>query len=185
MSNSTKEPKLSPTNRRLPGRRRDSNRVRFKTRLRPIRARAPRVLLPAAPNPTLAVRHNPTPVKHLPAPEEFCLVNFKKTKNNGHLTISRLFGNQETLATLSAGRSSVTAPNGRRKTRWSQRLLFQRAFEKLAALGAHFLVCHVRGPTVSKRYLYKHLSRRFKFVILKDVTGLPHNGCRQPSLRRK
>ena len=151
--------------------------VKFRSRRRSLRARQPS-RLSSSPGVTRAVS------RHV-GPDAFCLMSFKKTKNNAHLTLSRLFGHQATLASLSAGRSNATAPNGRRKTRWSQRLLFQRAFEKLAALGVAYLVIHACGPTVSKRYLYKHYGRRFKIVVLKDVAGLSHNGCRPSGVRRK
>ena len=157
--------------------------VKFRSRQRSLRARQPPAFGPDLTAGTGAYVRRPAP-RHA-IPDAFCLVSFKKTKNNAHLTISRLFGHQTTLASLSAGRSHGASSNGRRKTRWSQRLLFQRAFEKLAALGVAYLVIHVCGPTVSKRYLYKHYGRRFKFVVLKDVAGLPHNGCRPPVLRRK
>ena len=159
-----------------------TNLARFKSRPRPKYARRNLALgVESSPHPGSQRYQNQGRV----SPEEFCLVSFKKTKNNAHLNLSRPFGDRRSLVTFSAGRGSLAPANGRRKTRWSQRLLFQRAFEKLVALGFTYLIFHVSGPTVSKRYLYKHYGRRFKLVLVKDITGVPHNGCRPPSLRRK
>jgi small subunit ribosomal protein S11 len=129
----------------------------------------------------------PAPLQTHPRadPAEFCLVHLHKTKNNATLTLSRLFGLQRTLWTVSGGMGNQGKANGRRKSRWSQRLLFNRGFERLCALGARYLVMHVRGATVSKRYLYRHFRGRFKIVALRDVSGVRHNGCRPPAQRRK
>lgn len=117
--------------------------------------------------------------------EEFCLVAFKKTKNNTYCTLSRLFGLQRTLWTISGGHASGSKVNGRRKTRFTQRMVLKYAFEKLLGLGFKYLVIHCSGSAISKRYLFKNFYKRFKIVLLKDLTGVPHNGCRASNVRRK
>lgn len=117
--------------------------------------------------------------------EAFCLMAFKKTKNNTYCTLSRLFGLQNTLWTISGGYASGSKVNGRRKTRFTQRMVLNYAFEKLCGLGFKYLVIHCSGSAISKRYLFKPFYRRFKIVLLKDLTGVPHNGCRASNVRRK
>ena len=117
--------------------------------------------------------------------EEFCLMAFKKTKNNTYCTLSRLFGLPNTLWTISGGYASGSKVNGRRKTRFTQRMVLKYAFEKLCGLGFKYLVIHCSGSAISKRYLFKNFTKRFKIVLLKDLTGVPHNGCRASNVRRK
>lgn len=122
---------------------------------------------------------------HLANADEFCRVHFKKTKNNCYVVISQLFGDQRTLWTMHGGMIAPSAKtNGRRKTRFTQRMIFKLACEKLLALGLKYLVLHCSGATLSKRYVFKNFYKRFKIVLLKDVSGNAHNGCRGPSVRR-
>ena len=124
------------------------------------------------------------PVQPKASPEEFCLINFKKTKNNTYCVISGLFGQQKTLWSICGGQISPGSTNGRRKTRYTQRMVIKKAIEKLLGLGFKYLVIHVTGPMISKRFIFKNFYKRFKIVLLKDLTGVPHNGCRAPSVRR-
>ena len=122
---------------------------------------------------------------HLANADEFCRVHFKKTKNNCYVVICQLFGGQRTLWTMHGGMIAPSAKtNGRRKTRFTQRMIFKLACEKLYALGLKYLVLHCSGTTLSKRYVFKNFYKRFKIVLLKDVSSNAHNGCRGPSVRR-
>lgn len=117
--------------------------------------------------------------------DEFCCLMFKKTKNNAHCVISQLFGRQKTIWRISGGMvHGHSKTNGRRKTRFTQRMIFKAALEKLLALGFKYLVIHCSGTTISKRYIFKNFYKRFKIVLLKDKTGNAHNGCRAPNVRR-
>jgi small subunit ribosomal protein S11 len=121
----------------------------------------------------------------LPSTEEFCLLHFKKTKNNTYCTISRLFGRQKTLWSISGGIvNSGSKTNGRRKTRFTQRMVFKYTLEKLLGLGFKYLVIHCSSPALSKRYIFKNFYKRFKIVLLKDLTPYAHNGCRASNIRR-
>lgn len=124
-------------------------------------------------------------ISRLASSDEFCLVSFKKTKNNAYCVISQLFGVQKTLWSISGGMvHSYAKTNGRRKTRFTVRMIFKFVLEKLYALGFKYLVIHTSGTTISKRYVFKNFYKRFKIVLLKDRTGNAHNGCRAPSVRR-
>jgi ribosomal protein S11 len=126
-------------------------------------------------------------VAQKPTSDEFCLVCVKKTKNNTHCSISRLFGDQKTLWTMSGGQAPGAAgskSNGRRKSRYCQRMIFKAAVEKLFGLGFKYLVIHCVGRAISKRYVFRNFYRRFRIVLLKDLLAVPHNGCRPKSVRR-
>lgn len=132
-----------------------------------------------------AVKSGAFQISQLASSDDFCCVHFKKTKNNTHCVISQLFGEQKTLWGISGGMVNPNSKtNGRRKTRFTVRMIFKRALEKLLALGFKYLVLHTCGTTISKRYVFKNFYKRFKIVLLKDKTGNAHNGCRAPSVRR-
>jgi ribosomal protein S11 len=116
--------------------------------------------------------------------QEFCCITIKKTKNNIYCNISHLFGHQKTLWSVSGGQVKASHSNGRRKTRFVQRMIFKNAVEKLLGLGFKYLVIHCSGPALSKRYVFKNFYKRFKIVMLKDFTSIAHNGCRASSVRR-
>ena len=118
--------------------------------------------------------------------DEFCLIAVKKTKNNTHCTISRLFGDQKTLWTTSGGQTPTigSKSNGRRKSRYCQRMIFKAATEKLLGLGLKYLVIHCIGRAISKRYIFRNFYRRFRIVLLKDLLAVAHNGCRPKKVRR-
>lgn len=118
--------------------------------------------------------------------DEFGLMSVRKTKNNTHCSISRLFGSQKTLWNMSGGMTPTigSKSNGRRKSRYCQRMLFKAATEKLFELGLKYLVIHCIGRALSKRYIFRHFYRRFRIVLLKDLQAVAHNGCRPRKARR-
>lgn len=126
------------------------------------------------------------PFQQKASADEFCLVSVKKTKNNTHCSISRLFGDQKTLWTTSGGQTPTigSKSNGRRKSRYCQRMIFKAATEKLLTLGLKYLVIHCIGRAISKRYIFRNFYRRFRIVLLKDLLAIPHNGCRPKKARR-
>lgn len=118
------------------------------------------------------------------SPSEFGLIHFRRTKNNTYCIISRLF-EQKTLWSVSGGqitRSSKT--NGRRKTHFTQRIIFKYALEKLGQFGFKYLVIHCRALTASKRYIFKNFFKRFRILLIKDFVSIAHNGCRSRNVRR-
>ena len=119
-----------------------------------------------------------------PNPGSFFLINIKRTKNNTVTGLSNLFGHQRTLWTIRGGQISDFGSKGRRKTRYTQRMLFKSVVKKLLGFGAKHLVIQVKGFSASKRYIFKHFIKRFKIVMFKDITGIAHNGCRAPKARR-
>jgi small subunit ribosomal protein S11 len=116
-------------------------------------------------------------------PEKFCLVTISKTKNNTHGSVSSLFGSAKSLWATSGGVYSNKI-NGRRKTRYVQRMVYKSIVDKILALGLQFLIVHCKGTFISKRFIFKTFSKNFKVLLIKDITGIAHNGCRPPKIRR-
>lgn len=116
-------------------------------------------------------------------PEKFCVVIIKKTKNNTHCVINNLFGPLKTLWSTSGG-VYCNKVNGRRKTRIVQRTVYKKVIDKILALGLQFLIIHYKGTTISKRFLFKWFSKHLTVLLIKDTTGVAHNGCRPPKIRR-
>lgn len=118
-------------------------------------------------------------------PAKFCLLHINKTKNNTHCVVSNLFGKQKTLWAISGGQiKSGHKANGRRKTRYVQRMVYASAIAKILALGFDYLVIHCKGMIASKHYIFKAFSSSLKIILLKDLTGVAHNGCRPAKMRR-
>lgn len=123
--------------------------------------------------------------KKLHETNQFALINFKKTKNNLFCSLSSLFGLKQTLWSISGGQIKMNkGSNGRRKTRFTQRLVFKQLIAKMLSLGILFLVIHCKGTTTSKGYIFRNFYKKFKILLLKDLTGVPHNGCRPSNVRR-
>jgi ribosomal protein S11 len=125
------------------------------------------------------------PKKLRAVPGQFSLIHYRKTKNNSFCTISNLFGQQKTLWSISSGQiPKKSTTQNCRKTRYSQNMMLKRVVAKLLSLGRKYLVIHCDSKTTSKRYLFKNFKKNFRILLLKDLTGIPHNGCRAPAARR-
>jgi ribosomal protein S11 len=116
-------------------------------------------------------------------PEKFCQVVINKTKNNTHCIVNSLFGPSKTLWSTSGG-VYCNKINGRRKTRYVQRMVYKNIIDKILALGLQFLIIHCKGTFISKRFIFKTFSKNLKVLLIKDITGTAHNGCRPPKIRR-
>lgn len=116
-------------------------------------------------------------------PEKFCQVVINKTKNNTHCIVNSLFGPSKTLWSTSGG-VYCNKINGRRKTRYVQRMVYKNMIDKILALGLQFLIIHCKGTFISKRFIFKTFSKNLKVLLIKDITGTAHNGCRPPKIRR-
>jgi ribosomal protein S11 len=118
----------------------------------------------------------------------FALLNYVKTKNNCYCSISNLFGLHQTIWSLSTGMIAqgvtISKTRGFRKTRYAQNQMLQKAILKLKSLGCRFLVIHSSAHTMSRHYLFKNFNKLFKLLMIKDITGVAHNGCRAPLPRR-
>ncbi len=139
------------------------------------RRRAPR-LRRAAPPPrqprraSAARRAVPEGVAHVHA-----------TFNNTIVTITDPLG--LVVAWSSAG--SVGFKGSRKGTPFAAQMAAEAAARKVSDFGMRSVIVHVKGPGGGRESAVRALQATGLAVIsIKDVTPIPHNGCRPPKRRR-
>ena len=105
----------------------------------------------------------------------------KREKNNTVVTITDPNGNA--LAWSSAG---VRGFKGSRKsTPFAAQLVAEDAARKAMDHGVRTVSVEVKGPGSGRESALRALSTAgLKITLIKDVTPIPHNGCRPPKRRR-
>ena len=116
----------------------------------------------------------------------------KKSIPNGKVYIQSTFNN--TLITITDNRGNVIAwdsagTSGFTGSRKSTAFAAQRAAENVAQKGKNNglrqVEVYVRGPGAGREAAIRSLQRAGILVTsIKDVTPIPHNGCRPPKRRR-
>ncbi len=109
------------------------------------------------------------------------VVHIQSTFNNTIVTISDAVGN--VVAWSSAG---VQGFKGSRKsTPFAAQLAAQDAAKKAMEHGMRSVEVYVKGPGPGRESALRALQATgFHVVMIKDVTPIPHNGCRPPKRRR-
>jgi len=103
------------------------------------------------------------------------------TFNNTIITITDAQGN--TVAWSSAG--SQGFKGSRKSTPYAAQLAAESAGKKAQEHGMQTLEVMVRGPGSGRESALRALSAvGFSITSIKDVTPVPHNGCRPPKRRR-
>jgi small subunit ribosomal protein S11 len=109
------------------------------------------------------------------------LVHIQATFNNTIVTITDPAGN--TVAWSSAG---VKGFKGSRKsTPFAAQLVAEDAARKAMDHGMRTAGVYVRGPGAGRESALRAIQAAgLKITMIKDVTPIPHNGCRPPKRRR-
>jgi len=109
------------------------------------------------------------------------VVHIQSTFNNTIVTITDPAGN--VVAWSSAG---VQGFKGSRKsTPFAAQLAAEDAVKKAIEHGMKNVEVYVKGPGAGRESALRSLQAAgFNVVIIKDVTPIPHNGCRPPKRRR-
>jgi len=109
------------------------------------------------------------------------VVHIQSTFNNTIVTITDQTGN--VVAWSSAG---VQGFKGSRKsTPFAAQLAAQDAAKKAMEHGMRNVEVYVKGPGAGRESALRSLQASgFKVILIKDVTPIPHNGCRPPKRRR-
>ena len=103
------------------------------------------------------------------------------TFNNTIITITDTKGN--TIAWSSAGAEGFKG--SRKSTPFAAQLAAENAGKKAKDNGVKTLEIEVRGPGSGRESALRALqSTGFIITSIKDVTPIPHNGCRPPKRRR-
>lgn len=109
------------------------------------------------------------------------VVHIQATFNNTIVTITDPAGN--VVAWSSAG---VQGFKGSRKsTPFAAQLAAEDAVKKAIEHGMKNVEVYVKGPGAGREPALRSLQAAgFNVVMIKDVTPIPHNGCRPPKRRR-
>jgi small subunit ribosomal protein S11 len=109
------------------------------------------------------------------------VVHIQSTFNNTIISITDPAGN-----VLSWSSSGVQGFKGSRKsTPFAAQLAAEDAVKKALEYGMKTVEVFVKGPGAGRESALRSLqSAGFNIVSIKDVTPIPHNGCRPPKRRR-
>src|SRR5210317_1190758 len=109
------------------------------------------------------------------------VVHIQSTFNNTIITITDAMGNA--VAWSSAGIQGFKG--SRKSTPFAAQLAAQDAAKKAQEHGMKTVEVYVKGPGPGRESALRALQATgFNVVMIKDVTPIPHNGCRPPKRRR-
>jgi len=109
------------------------------------------------------------------------IVHIQSTFNNTIITITDMSGN--VIASSSPGQ--IGFKGSRKSTPFAAQLAAQNALKKAMALGLKTAEVRVKGPGVGREAALRALQMGgFSVTMIRDVTPIPHNGCRPPKRRR-
>jgi len=108
-------------------------------------------------------------------------VHVKSSFNNTLITITDNYGN--TISWASAGKMGLKG--SRKNTPFAAQLAADNAAKAAMALGLRKVSINVRGPGGGRDGAIRSLvASGLKILTIRDVTPLPHNGCRPRKHRR-
>ena len=109
------------------------------------------------------------------------MAHVNATFNNTHITITDAQGN--TIAWSSAGNQGFKG--SRKSTPYAAQIAAEDAGQKAKAHGMKTLSVQVKGPGSGRESALRALQAvGFEITAIRDVTPVPHNGCRPRKRRR-
>lgn len=109
------------------------------------------------------------------------VINIKATFNNTLITISDTSGN--VVASSSGGMKGFKGT--RKGTPFAAQIAAEDAAKKAAAVGMKSVSVYVKGPGPGREPAIRSIQASgLKITFIRDVTPIPHNGCRPPGRRR-
>jgi small subunit ribosomal protein S11 len=109
------------------------------------------------------------------------IAHVSATFNNTKITITDVQGN--TIAWASAGGQGFKG--SRKSTPYAAQLAAEDAGRKAQEHGVKTLEVNVKGPGSGRESALRALQAvGFIITAIRDVTAIPHNGCRPPKRRR-
>ena len=109
------------------------------------------------------------------------IAHIQSTFNNTLITITDMSGN--TICWSSSG--TMKFKGSRKGTPFAAQVAAQDVAEKAMDQGMKTIQVHVNGPGSGRESALRALqSAGFQVTLIKDVTPIPHNGCRPPKRRR-
>ncbi|MBE0467237.1 MAG: 30S ribosomal protein S11 [Candidatus Desulforudis sp.] len=109
------------------------------------------------------------------------VAHIKSTFNNTVITIADVQGN--TIAWSSAGTAGFKG--SRKSTPFAAQLAAEKAAREAMEHGLREVAVMVKGPGAGREAAIRSLQAAgLEVSLIKDVTPIPHNGCRPPKRRR-
>lgn len=108
-------------------------------------------------------------------------VMIKATFNNVIVTITDVYGN--TISWSSAGRNGFKG--SRKNTPFAAQVTSEAAAKEAVELGLRKVDVYVKGPGSGREAAIRSLQTAgLEIMSIRDITPVPHNGCRPPKRRR-
>ena len=109
------------------------------------------------------------------------IAHIQSTFNNTIVTITDVAG--EVVSWASAG--SRGFKGSRKSTPFAAQLAAEEAARRAIEHGMRSVAVFVKGPGAGRESALRALqSSGFRVTLIRDVTPIPHNGCRPPKRRR-
>ncbi len=109
------------------------------------------------------------------------VAHIKVTFNNTNITLTDIYGNVISWAT--AGRSGFKG--SRKSTPFAAQVAAEKAAKEAMDLGLQRVEVMVKGPGSGREAAVRSLQAAgLEITSIRDVTPIPHNGCRPPKRRR-
>jgi len=109
------------------------------------------------------------------------VANIKATFNNTHISLTDKFGN--VIAWATAGTSGFKG--SRKSTSYAATIAAENVAKDVIAKGMTSIDVRVKGPGSGRESAVRSLAAAgLAITSIRDVTPLPHNGCRPPKRRR-
>ncbi len=107
--------------------------------------------------------------------------HIKSTFNNSIVTLTDINGN--TLSWSSAG--ALGFKGSRKSTPYAAQMAAETAAKSAMEHGLKSIEVYVKGPGSGREAAIRSLQAAgLEITLIKDVTPIPHNGCRPPKRRR-
>ena len=109
------------------------------------------------------------------------VAHIKSTFNNTHVTLTDRLGN--VIIWEKAGTSGFKG--SRKSTAFAATMAAEKAAQAVLSMGLASVDVEVKGPGAGRESAIRALAvAGLQITSIKDVTPLPHNGCRPPKRRR-
>lgn len=109
------------------------------------------------------------------------IAHIQSTFNNTIVTITDLSGN--VIAWSSAGMQGFKG--SRKSTPFAAQMAAEDAVKKAREHGLRSVQVYIKGPGAGRESALRSLQvAGLKITLIRDVTPIPHNGCRPPKRRR-
>jgi small subunit ribosomal protein S11 len=109
------------------------------------------------------------------------IAHIKVTFNNTNVTLTDVYGNVVSWAT--SGRSGFKG--SRKSTPFAAQMSAESAAKEAMGLGLKRVEVLVKGPGAGREAAVRSLQAAgLEITSIKDVSPIPHNGCRSPKRRR-